>query len=132
MKSQPVPKKQGVVKTVVGKSFDKIVKDPTKDVLIEFYAPWCGHCKSLAPIYKELAKKYKSDKKLVIAKIDATANDYPDEYATSGYPTIYFAPADNKEEPIKHDGGRELEDLEEFISQHATVALGRAPGKDEL
>ena len=57
IKSQPIPKKQGIVKVVVGNSFEKIVLDNKKDVLIELYAPWCGHCKSLEPKYKELAKK---------------------------------------------------------------------------
>ena len=45
------------MQVVVGKNFDSIVNDPTQDVLIEFYAPWCGHCKSLAPKYEELAGK---------------------------------------------------------------------------
>ena len=52
IKSQPKPKKQGSVVTVVGKTFEEIVMNEKKDVLIEFYAPWCGHCKKLEPIYK--------------------------------------------------------------------------------
>lgn len=42
---------------MVGKNFDEIVNDETKDVLLEFYAPWCGHCKALAPKYDELGEK---------------------------------------------------------------------------
>jgi len=42
----------------VGKNFDAIVKDPTKDVLLEVYAPWCGHCKRLEPVYADLAKRF--------------------------------------------------------------------------
>ena len=99
--------------------------------MIEFYAPWCGHCKTLEPIYKKLAKKYKNEKKLVIAKIDATANDSPSQFKAEGFPTIYFAPANNKDKPIKHDGGRELADLEKFIEEHATVSLGKG-ARDEL
>jgi protein disulfide-isomerase A1 len=45
------------VKVVVGDSFQSIVMESGKFVLLEAYAPWCGHCKSLEPIYKELAEK---------------------------------------------------------------------------
>ena len=46
---------------VVGDSFTEVVEDPTKDVLIEFYAPWCGHCKALEPKYMQLASDVKGN-----------------------------------------------------------------------
>ncbi|XP_062986844.1 protein disulfide-isomerase A4 [Elgaria multicarinata webbii] len=132
VKSQPIPKNnKGPVKIVVGKTFESIVMDPNADVLIEFYAPWCGHCKKLEPIYTELGKKYKNQKKLVIAKMDATANDVPnDNYKTEGFPTIYFAPSNKKKNPIKFESGeRDLESLSKFVEEHATK-LSRT--KEEL
>ena len=69
---------------VVGQTFDEIVGDPEKEVLVEFYAPWCGHCKALAPKYDELGEKLKETENLVIAKIDATANDFPSTYEVRG------------------------------------------------
>lgn len=45
---------------VVAENFDSIVNDDSKDVLIEFYAPWCGHCKNLEPKYKELGEKVRT------------------------------------------------------------------------
>lgn len=63
------------VKTVVGLNYNDIVRDSADDVLLEFYAPWCGHCKQLEPKYKRLAEELKDVKGLVIAKVDATANE---------------------------------------------------------
>ena len=48
-----------------------------KFVLLEAYAPWCGHCKKLEPIYTELAEKFASNPNVVIAKMDATENEHP-------------------------------------------------------
>ena len=42
---------------VVGKNFVEVVNNDLEDVLLEFYAPWCGHCKALAPKLEELGEK---------------------------------------------------------------------------
>uniref|UniRef100_A0A8C9TFR8 Protein disulfide-isomerase A4 n=1 Tax=Scleropages formosus TaxID=113540 RepID=A0A8C9TFR8_SCLFO len=131
IKSQPIPKSnKGPVKVVVGKTFEDLVMDNKNDVLIEFYAPWCGHCKKLEPEYLALAKKFKHEKNLVIAKMDATANDVPhDSYKVEGFPTIYFAPSNKKQNPVKFEGGnRDLKGLTKFLEQHST----KLTGKDEL
>ena len=131
IKSQPLPKKdKGPVTVVVGSKFDQIVNDPSKDVLIELYAPWCGHCKKLEPVYKQLAKKFKKNKKLVIAKMDATANDVGVGYDYTGFPTIYLSPAGG-DKPILFEGSRDIEGMEKFLNEHATYSLGNQQ-KEEL
>lgn len=121
IKSEAVPENNdGPVKVVVGETFDEIVNDPTKDVLIEFYAPWCGHCKTLEPKFNELGEKLKDVKDVVIAKMDATANDAPPPFEVQGFPTLYWAPMGNKDSPKKYQGGREVNDFVEFIKKEAT------------
>jgi len=45
------------------------------DVLVEFYAPWCGHCKALAPKLKQVADKLKSSRNFQVVHMDASEND---------------------------------------------------------
>jgi protein disulfide isomerase family A protein 3 len=125
IKSEPLPDNEGkAVKVVVGQNFNDIVLDPTKDVLLEMYAPWCGHCKKLEPIYTELGESVKNVDNLVIAKMDATANDSPHpQYQAKGFPTILFAPADNKENPIKYSGEREVKAFKDFLKQKANAGV---------
>ncbi len=63
------------VQVVVGTNFERVVLDKSKDVLVEFYAPWCGHCKQLAPVYEELGQTFSGVDSVVIAKVDMTANE---------------------------------------------------------
>lgn len=134
VKSEPIPENQPADEpvVVVGKNFEEIVMDSTKDVLLEAYAPWCGHCKTLEPKYKELAQKMSKYDSVTIAKIDATANDIPSKFAVSGFPTIFFIPANKKDSPIKYDGAREVSDFVNYIKKHASIPLKEKKDKEEL
>lgn len=139
LKSEDVPEDNSeAVKVVVAKNFDEIVNNKEKDVLIEFYAPWCGHCKSLEPKYKELAEKLADESGITIAKMDATANDVPKPYEVTGFPTLYFSPKNSKDFPQRYNGGREVDDFIKYLAKHATDGLngfssdGKKKKKTEL
>ncbi|XP_012062004.1 PREDICTED: protein disulfide-isomerase A3 [Atta cephalotes] len=140
LKSEPIPDSNtGNVKVGVAKNFDEVVVNNGKDTLIEFYAPWCGHCKKLAPVFDELGDKL-VDEDIEIVKFDATANDVPAPYEVRGFPTLYWAPKDAKDNPVRYEGGRELDDFIKYIAKHSTDELkgydrkGKAlkPRTDEL
>lgn len=138
MKSEDEPDNEGAgVKVAVAKNFDKLVTNSEKDILIEFYAPWCGHCKSLAPTWEELGNKLKDEPGVDIVKIDATANDVPDLFTVHGFPTIYWFPKNTKA-PVKYEGSRDLNDILAYVAKHATDELegydrdGETKKRDEL
>jgi len=120
------------VKVLVGKNFDAVALNTEKDVLVEFYAPWCGHCKQLAPTWDKLGEKYKESETVVIAKMDSTANEL-EEVKVQGFPTIkLFKKGDNK--VIDYNGERTLDGLVKFIESdgvHGAAAEGEEDEDDE-
>ncbi|MGI4297497.1 thioredoxin domain-containing protein, partial [Klebsiella pneumoniae] len=119
------------VKVVVADSFQDMVFNSGKNILLEFYAPWCGHCKKLAPILDEVAVSLQSDADVVIAKIDGTANDIPsDVFDVKGYPTLYFRSASGN--LSQYDGDRTKEAIIDFIQKNRDTATQQDHGKDEL
>lgn len=111
------------VKVLVGKNFEQVARDKTKTVLVEFYAPWCGHCKQLAPIYDELGEKFASrSDEFVIAKMDATLNELEDIKIQS-FPTIKLFPK-GSDEVIDFNGERTLAAMTKFVE-----SLGKDGGQ---
>uniref|UniRef100_A0A0D6R325 Protein disulfide-isomerase n=1 Tax=Araucaria cunninghamii TaxID=56994 RepID=A0A0D6R325_ARACU len=134
-KSEPIPEKNDdPVKVVVADSLKEMVLDSGKNVLLEFYAPWCGHCKQLAPTLDEVAVSLQNESDVMIAKIDATANDIPTKlFDLKGYPTMYMVSASGK--MVQYEGDRTKEDIIDFIRKNrdSVSSVSEADiAKDEL
>jgi protein disulfide-isomerase-like protein len=100
-------------------NFDAIVLDSNKNVFVEFYAPWCGHCKKLAPEWEKLGAAFAGESEVVIAKLDADHyRDLGSKHGVTGFPTLIFFSKTDKEGE-KYNGNRGLEDLVAFINQRA-------------
>jgi protein disulfide-isomerase A1 len=119
-KSEEIPEKQeGPVMVLVGKSFEKEVFESGKNVLVEFYAPWCGHCKNLEPEYNKVAETYKHIPDLVIAKMDATANEV-EGITVHGYPTLKLFKAGDRN-PTNLEGQVNGVSISEFLNKELNL-----------
>mmetsp|Transcript_106000 Transcript_106000/g.341939 ORF Transcript_106000/g.341939 Transcript_106000/m.341939 type:complete len:555 (+) Transcript_106000:182-1846(+) len=127
-KSAPLPEHEvdvDEVTVLVGKSFERHALDPKKDVFVEFYTPWCGHCKKLQPVWAELAKKVRDsgwrDRGVVVAKMDWTKNECEQE--VTGFPKLVLYPAVKAEKKWKQkkqfSKPRYLHNLVDFLFENA-------------
>lgn len=107
-------------------NFDELVLK-SKDIwLIEFYAPWCGHCKNLAPEYEKAAQALKGMLKL--GAVDMTTDQsVGSKYNIQGFPTIKFF-GENKSSPTDYDSGRNSKDIVNFMMQKAQQIANKRLG----
>lgn len=128
LKSEPIPEdNSGPVKVIVGHSWEEIVNDKTKDVLVKYYAPWCGHCQALAPHWDKLGEHVKDVSDLVIAKYDATANEN-ESVSIEGFPTLTFYPKDNKEGVSAE--GRGFNSLRKWLKENSSAYKAAFPDEE--
>lgn len=119
---EPANDKSEEVLVLTANNYEKYVNGE-QDVFIKFYAPWCGHCRKLAPYYEKLAKMLKPSRDnghLLIAKFDVDANDVPPGIEIKGVPALYWVKAGK---PIKQEVYKESRDPVEiikFLEENAT------------
>lgn len=90
--------------------------------IVKFFAPWCGHCKRMAPTWEELAAKFAGSTVAKVAKVDCTLDESKElcsEQSVDGFPTIFLYK--NGEKVEEYNGSRSLDDLYEFVKKHAQI-----------
>jgi thioredoxin 1 len=105
----------GNVLNVVDANFEQEVKKSTTLVLVDFWAPWCGPCRALAPVIEELASEYEG--KVKVVKVNTDDNlEIAQAYHISGIPTlIVFKNGEAVEQLV---GNHKKSALTEVLNKH--------------
>uniref|UniRef100_V5H1Y6 Protein disulfide-isomerase A6 homolog n=1 Tax=Ixodes ricinus TaxID=34613 RepID=V5H1Y6_IXORI len=104
-------------------NFEELVLDSEDLWLVEFFAPWCGHCKNLAPHWEKAATELKG--KVKLGAVDATVHQgLASKYGVKGFPTIKFFPSGKKDSSSaeEYNGGRTADDIVHWALEKAADA----------
>lgn len=89
--------------------------DKSNRKLVLFYAPWCGHCKTLKPTWDKLTDSYPE----VVTKINCDEEkEIAEQNNIEGYPTIKYFPTGMDGDSIDYEGSRNYESLESFLKEN--------------
>ena len=117
----------GPVINLTNANFKTEVLDTDDIWLVEFYAPWCGHCKNLKPEWEKAAKGLAGYVRL--GAVDMTTDREAGEpYDVQGFPTLLIFSGD-KQSPKKYQGGRTAKDIAEAGIEELRLAAGKALGE---
>jgi len=127
LKPKGAKKAASAVEMLTDSTFDKQIGGDM-DAIVAFTAPWCGHCKTLAPVWEKVAADFASEPSVLIAKVDAEAPNAKataERFGVKSYPTILYFPKGSSEK-VAYSGGRSEEDIVKFMNEKAGTF--RAPG----
>ncbi|CEL99775.1 unnamed protein product [Vitrella brassicaformis CCMP3155] len=97
-------------------NFEKEINDRDWVMLVEFYAPWCGHCKEMKDDYAKLATKMKGI--VPVAAVNCEKHrDVCEEMQVTGYPTVYLFPEDKEKPPVVYEGERTSAAIGHWLSR---------------
>jgi protein disulfide-isomerase A6 len=106
-------KKSGVV-NLTAKTFNSVVSEPDTVTLVEFYAPWCGHCKALTPKWINAASRLQGVVTVAAIDCDEQQNkSIASKYGIKGFPTIKVFKGSSKA-PQDYQGAREADAIVSF------------------
>ncbi len=79
----------GNIKDVSDSTFEQEILKADLPVVVDFWAPWCGPCKSIAPVLEELAAEFSG--RIIVAKVNVDDNPRtPTHYNVRGIPNLVF------------------------------------------
>lgn len=121
-RAAPVPAQ---VPSLTADDFDRRALLDGKDAFVKFFAPWCGHCKKMAPDYARLAAEFADDPSVFVAEVDCTAEQaLCQRFNVEGFPTLRTFSAASAALGDAYTGGRTYDDLKKHVAGLAAPRCG--------